>query len=160
MLRWQSTSIFKCFDDHMPTCLYALMLIYSDTFMIECSYVNMLCWSHAFNFTCPIACMPLSSYAWTLWWLPTPILKCFDDSMLTCINIHMSDIHTHVHTIRWWNVYWLKGKSDHIVGCFNTQMSWRLCLKAKMIERLEVCVIGCLNAYMHVCSHDHMLVCS
>ena len=111
-----------CFDKNMSTCLYALMLIYSDTFMIECSYVNMVCWSHAFNFTChddrvlpclhtlmitcPIACMPLSSYAWTLWWLPTPFLKCFDDSMLTCINIHMFDIYTHVHTLGWCLLAW------------------------------------------------------
>ena len=70
------------FDKNMSTCLYALMLICSDTFMIECSYVNMHRYSHAFKFTChndrglpglraliitcPLACMPSSSYAWML----------------------------------------------------------------------------------------------
>ena len=112
--------------------------------MIECFHVYVLWWSHA----------------WTLWWLPTPVLKCFANSMLTYIDIHMFDIHTHVHTLRWWNVYWLEGKNDCIVGRFNTQMSWWLCLNAEMIGRLQVCVFGCFNAYMHICSHDRMVVCS
>ena len=125
LLRWSHTFMFTCFDIHMllcshalmiiSTCLYALMLICLDTFMIGCSFVNMLRWSHAFKFiyhddrvlphlhtlviTCPLTCMPSSLYAWTLWCLPTPILKCFNDRMLTCIDIHMFDIHTHVHTL-------------------------------------------------------------
>ena len=125
-----------CFVDHMHLSSHAMM--------IECFHVYVLWWSHA----------------WTLWWLPTPVLKCFANSMLTCIDIHMFDIHTHAHTLGWWNVYWLEGKNDCIVGRFNTQMSWWLCLNAEMIGRLQVRVFGCFNAYMHICSHDHMVVCS
>ena len=152
------------------------MLICSDTFMITCSYVHMLCWSHASMFTCldnsmlpclhafiiayPLACMPSSSNAWTLWWLPTPMLKCFNDCMLTCVDIHMFEIHTHVHTCGSWNVYWLGGISECVVGCTYAQMLRRLCLNAEDIGKLEVCVLGYLNTHMLVCSHDHMLVCS
>ena len=148
------------FDENMSTCLNALMLICSDTFMIESYYVNMLCWSHAMMIECFHVYVLWWSHAWKLWWLPTPVLKCVTNSMLTCIDIHMFDIHTHVHTLGWWNVYWLEGKNDCIVGRFNTQMSWWLCLNVEMIGRLQVCVFGCFNAYMHICSHDHMVVCS
>ena len=97
------SSMFTCFDNHMPyvyllwlehfhllMCLNALV---PEHFLIACSYVRMLCWSHASMFTCledsmlpclhtllitcPLAFMPSNSYAWTHWWLPTHMLKCF-----------------------------------------------------------------------------------
>ena len=64
----------------------------------------------------------------------------------------MFDILTHVPTGG--------GISDHVVQRICAKMLKRLCLNAKEIERLEVCVLGCLNAHMLVCSHVHILVCS
>ena len=65
-----------------------------------------------------------------------------------------------MNTIGSGNVYWFGGINDCIVGRTCTQMLRRLCLNVEDIGRLEVCVIGCLNAHMFVYSHDHMLVCS
>ena len=100
-LIWLDSYMLKCFIDYEHLCSHATMM--------ECFFIYMLWWSHAHLHVCPLACMPSRSYAWTPWWLPTTILKCFDDCMLTCIDIHMFDIHTHVHTLGWWNVYWLEG---------------------------------------------------
>jgi len=42
MPRWYNTSMFTCFDDNMPTCLFAFELICLDALMITYSYVEML----------------------------------------------------------------------------------------------------------------------
>ena len=150
----------------MLTCLYALILICSNTFMIGCSYVNMLCWSHTFKFTChndrvlpylhvlmitcPLAYMLSSSYAWMLWWLH--------------VHMHWYSLvwypHTCAHTLMMkcllaWRLKW---SCSSTFLCLNVLT--RLCLNAEMIERLEVCVLGCLNTHMHVRFHDHALACS
>ena len=92
---WLHAPMFTWFVDHMLLCSHASM--------IERFPVYILWWSHA-HF--PI---PLQAY----------VLGCFDDYLLLCwnsfvhmltfIDIHMFDIKTHVHTLGWRNVYWLKG---------------------------------------------------
>ena len=133
------------FVDHMHLISHAMM--------IECFHVYILWWSHAQLPVCLWAHMlgRFDDYLLLFW--NASMIACLHASIFTClISTHMC---THLD-----DVYWLEGKSDHIVGRFNAQMSWQLCLNVEMIERLEVCVLECLNAYMHVCSHDHILVCS
>ena len=99
--------MLTCFDDHIllsshalmivcsyvymlwwehSTCLYALMLICLDTFMIRCSYVKLLCCSHATMIEC--------FHVYILWWshgyLPiclwAHMLGCFDNYLLLFWN--------------------------------------------------------------------------
>ena len=86
----------SCLHALTRPCLLACMpwwLICTNNFIIACSYVHMIYWSHAFMFTCLddrmlpcqhtlmitslLPCTPSISYAWILWWLPTPVLKLF-----------------------------------------------------------------------------------
>ena len=86
------------------------------------------------------------------------MFKCFDDCVLTCIDIHMFDIRTHMHTR--WSCNRLEGISDHVVEHTCTQILWKLCLNAKEIGRLKICALGCFNTHMLVYSHDHILICA
>ena len=110
--------------------------------------------------TCPLTWLSSWSFACTLWWLSTPLLKFFDDRMLTIIDFHLFDIHTHLHTLGWWNVYRLEGKSNRVVGHSCAHMLWCLCLNVEVVGRFEVCVLRCLNAHKLICYPYHMLVCS
>ena len=97
ILWWEHFHLLRCLNAHMP-----------EHFLIACSYVHMHCWSHASMFTClddsmlpclhtlritcPLACMPSNSYAWTHWWLPTPMLKCFVCShalLIMCSHMYL-----------------------------------------------------------------------
>ena len=138
---------------HMLRHFYDCMLLCSHVLLFTCLDDSMLPCLHAFIIAYPLACMPSSLNAWTLWWLPTSMLKCFNDCMLIYIDIHLFEIHTHVHTCGSWNVYWLGGISECVVGCTHAQMLRRFCLNDEDIRKLEVCVLGCLNTHMLVCSH-------
>ena len=112
------TFLLTCFDNRMPhVCIlwrehfHLLMCLNAhmpEHFLIACSYVHMLYWSRASLFTClddsmlpcrhtlmvtcPLSCMPSSSYAWTHWWLPTPMLKCFVCShalLIMCSHMYL-----------------------------------------------------------------------
>ena len=145
-LFWLHAPMFTCIVDHMLLCSHASMIVGSLMYVI-------------FFITYPLAYMPSSSYAQTDWWLPTPMLKYFDYCMLTCIDIYMFEIHTNVHTCGSWNVYWFGGISDHVIGGTCAQMLRRLCLNAEESGRIEVCVLGCLNAQILTCLYGHMSTC-
>ena len=151
MLWWSYTHMSTCFDENKSICIYALILICSNAFMIGCSYVNKLHWSHAFKFTChddkvilcvhalmitcPLAVMPLSSYAWTLWLLPNPILKCFDDRMShALIFTWLISAHRFTHLDDEMSI---SSKAKVIVGRVYAQMRWRLYLNAEMIWEIR-----------------------
>ena len=104
MLSWSRTCMFTCFANNLQSFDFPLM---------KCSYVYLLKWSHAPKLTffdvhvfrwlyapCLYALMitchfPVSfSYDWMLWWLLARMFKCFDDWILTCVDIHTFDIHT------------------------------------------------------------------
>ena len=141
-----------CFGDHMFTCLHALVITCSNVYKLGCSNSLMI--------TCPLTCITSCSYAWTIWWLHATVFKCFYNFMLTSIDIHSYDIHTHLHTHGCQYVYRLGGLNDHVVGRSCAQTLWRFCFNAEVIGRLKVCALGFLNAHMLVYSNDRMLVCS
>ena len=92
---WLHASMFTWFVYHMLLCSY--------NSMIECFHVYILWWSQAYF---PV---PLRSHM--LGYFNDYLLLCWNYfvHMLTCIDIHMFDIKTQVHTLGWQNVYWLKG---------------------------------------------------
>ena len=144
MLRWQSTSIFKCFDDHMPTCLYAFELICLDTLMITYSYFEMLRWSHVHmhwysNVWYPHTC----AHTWMMKCLLARRLKLSCSRTFLCLNALTIAFECWDDWEIWGMLRWLRDFRH-----------------AEMIERFEVCVLGCLNTHMHVCFHDHVLACS
>ena len=57
-------------------------------------------------------------------------------------------------------MYRLEGLNHYVVGHSCAQTLWGFCLNDEVIGRFEVCILGFLNAHMHVCSNDHMLICS
>ena len=98
MPQWRSASIFTCFDDHMPTCLYAFELICLDGLMITYSYFEILWWLHVhlhwyslvwYPRTCAHTLMMKCLLAWRLKWscsrtflclnALTIVLECWDD---------------------------------------------------------------------------------
>ena len=79
MVWYSGTSMFPCFNDHTFLCSHRL----NDRILLRL---------HALTRTCPIAYMLSWSYARTLLWLDTPMLTCF-------VDIHLYDIHKHVHTL-------------------------------------------------------------
>ena len=113
--------------------------------MITCHNDRVLPCLHASIINCLLACMPSSSYAWTFWWLPTLILKCFINRMLICIDIHMFDIHTHVHILGWWlGLKWLcSRKSVHS----NALMIFLECWDDWEIKDKCISVLKCLYAW-------------
>ena len=109
-------------------------------------------------------------------WLLARMFKCFDDWMLTCVDIHMFDIHTWVHKQWSWNVYSLGGISHRVVGRICFQLLWWLCLYAEeigeirgmctwvlkcssacMISQWHSCLLSWSNAWMFSCFVDSML---
>ena len=136
-----------CFDDHMLLC--------SPTWMFTCFYVHMCWWSYALMSSFFDDHMPTYLYTFMLIHLDAlmrtcPMFKCFDDCVLTCI-----DIHTHGSL----NVYRLEGISARVVRPTCAQMVWRLCLIAEEIRRLEVCVLGYSNAQMLICLYAILIKC-
>ena len=86
--------------------------------------------------------------------------KFFDDCLFTCIDIHIFDIHTHVHTSGSLNVYSLWDISDCLVGCMCIQMLWWLYLKCLGdLENRSMCtwVLKCSYACVFLQSHYCLL---
>ena len=169
---------------HMNTYFVDNLLPFAFDLLITCSHVYLLWWSHVPMFTyfdvhvflCSHASMLICSFVYL--WLHTHSPVClraymlglFDDYLLLCWNALMITCShaliftclrsTHMCTRGSWNVYWLGGISDCVVGRTCTQMLKWLCLNVEDIGRLEECILRCLNAHMLIWSHDHMLVCS
>ena len=115
----------QCFVDQELPCVLALMVI--------CSHVYLLRWSHAFMFTCfdihILLCrhvlMIIHFYVHILWWLYAWTLLWLDALMLTWfVDLHLYDIHKHVHTLGCWYVHRPGGIIDHVVGHLWAQTLW------------------------------------
>ena len=136
---------------------------------------------------CSYALLITCFYVHMLRWLYAPMSACFDDQLPTCFcalmliclyalmitysNVEMLWwLHAHVH---WFSHFWYLHTYAHLndemrislmdkvivylhvhsLKCFDDSI-------AEVIGRLEVCVLGCLNALMLVCYKHHMHVCS
>ena len=106
-----------CFNDSMLPCSHALIPTCLNAHMLTCPNDHMLPCSHALMFTYSYAYMLWWSHAYMLWWSHAP--------MVTCIDIHMFNIHTHVH--------------------LDDYMS--ICLEAKVIVQLDVCALKFFDDY-------------
>ena len=141
--------MFTCFDARMLLCLHALTITYPYTCIPPRSYIWiwMLWWSYAHMPLCShiLTCLPAHmstcfndsmlpcshalmftySHAYMLWWFHAYMLWWSHAPMVTCIDIHTFDIHTHVH--------------------LDDYMS--ICLEAKVIVQLDVCALKFFDDY-------------
>ena len=158
-----STHMNTCFVDNLLTFVFALMITRSHVYLLWWSHapiftylnVHMCRWSYALMSSFFYDHMSTYLYTFMLIHLDAlmrtcPMFKCFDDCMLTCIDIH---------TYGSWNVYRLEGISAHVVRRTCAQMVWRLCLIVEEIGRLEVCVLGYSNAQMLICLYAILIKC-
>ena len=107
--------ILTCLNAHMFTCFDDHMLPYALALTIACSHAFTL-WDHLLQ-SLHALIIPCS-HAHILWWSHF--------ALLTCIDIHLFDIYTHVHILGWWYVYMLEGSSDYAIRRSCTQLLWRL----------------------------------
>ena len=158
------------------------MLICFSALMITCLFVHLLCWlpthiCYYFDYynilTCLLALMIIWSYVYLLWWSHAYVLVCLhaymlgllDDDQLLCWNpLMIACSHALIFTCL---------ISTHMYTHLDDEMS--IGLKAKVIVylhfrelncfddcawtigRMKVCVLGCLNTHLLVCSLDHIL---
>ena len=108
---WSYAPMSTCFDDHILTCRYAFIL----TVLIGFNDRLFPC-SHAWKLKCLIAHMLGCQHVWMFTHSHALVITWSIAPMFTCIDIHMFDIHTYVHTLVWWYVYMLEGLSDHAIG--------------------------------------------
>ena len=145
MLYWSHPHICTHFDNHMLTCLLALM--------ITCFYVHVLWWSytyinyrmlpclHALIRTCPFACMPWCSCAQTILWLHAPMFTWFVNHMLLCSHASMIECFS-VYILWWSHAHFPVPLQAYVLGCFDDYL------------------LLCWNSFVHMLTFIDIYMCT
>ena len=152
------THLSKCFDNCMVLCSHVWLLTHSYVLMITCSHAHMPWWSHDPMLKCfddhmlpySHALMILYPHAYMIWSL-----------MLTCIDIHMFDIHTRVHTwIMIWIYAWmLKWTCNWMFVRTNALTIVLECWGDGVVRGLCTLMLKCSYACVHTHQYALILIC-